>query len=183
MITIDLIICQNIGDLSTEIGGIQMKVKFIKRLSSFVLATTMMLGTAITASAEEATVIGQSLSESNVVDELACEPNEAGIMPMASTSVSGVIPAGSTVQFNIQLNSTGTHKYLCATSSSGGASGALILQLYNQEGKLVSGDWMMGTDETEVVSWWLFFPTPGTYTLKVIGHVTNKPVTFNAWFA
>lgn len=156
-----------------------MKGNFIKRLSSFILATAMMMGTAVTASAEETAVTGQS------IDESICDSNVASIASMSTrSSTLGTVPAGGTAEFRLYLPSyVGfTKQFHASTTCLGESSGAIMIQLYNESGKLVSDDWIMGTNEPNGVYWTLFLPSSGTYTIKVIGHATDKNVSFGAWW-
>ena len=48
------------------------------------------------------------------------------------------------------------------------------MYLYDPDGKLVSHDWGMGTNEA--AKWSVFLPKSGTWRLYVVGHATEEYV-------
>lgn len=158
-----------------------MKTKLSKRVWAFLLATMMLLGTAIQAmavSTDEATRVENS--EETVVASFTLDTNS--VMPRENQMIGGTIPSNESRTYYTNLDSyIGFTKNFCAVSHSDSTSGALYLYLY-KDGQLKSRDWIMGVNETNTVMWSMTLPSSGTWEVRVVASGTNAPVTFYGWW-
>lgn len=170
-------------------GGIAMKKRLFKRSLSFLLVAVMLFGTTISVLAKEnsndtdvaADVINITpdllntieLTDSNIdmeVIEVSIDVN-----PLSNNQVGAVVPANGTENIYPTLDSYfGLYKTFYVNATSEGTKAGLFLYLYDPNGKLVSDDWIMGTNGA--ATWDVFLPTSGQWRLYIVALATEKPV-------
>lgn len=171
-------------------GGITMKKGLFKRSISFMLAAVMLFASTTTVLAKENsndTVVETEdlsitldllntidLTDSNIdmeVIEVSIDVNS-----LSNTKVGAVVPANGTENIYPTLDSYfGLYKTFYVNATSEGTKAGLFLYLYDPNGKLVSDDWIMGTNGA--AKWDVFLPTSGQWRLYIVALATEKPVT------
>lgn len=150
-----------------------MKKKFLKRLFTLCMACVFMIGMSIPAFAATLPDEGEDIVAEYTIN---ASSTEIAVLNNSST-VSGTAPSNGVGYAYPHLDSyIGFSKVFHIVTSSSGTSGAVLLYLYNEKGKLVSNDWIMGVNDGW--SWKLTLPSSGTYTLKVCAQGTTAPVKF-----
>lgn len=178
----------DIGDLHVNNGGNQMKCKLIKRIGAFMLVCVMALGISVPAlAAQPANAMTIENSEENsspeatLVASYTFDTDDMAITPRTNNTVGGLLSASGSATLYPNLDSyIGLTKAFHATTSSDSSSGAVLLYLYNKNGKLVSSDWIIGVND--YAYWTLTLPSSGTYTLQVYVQGSTAPVYFYAWW-
>lgn len=179
-----------IGDSILTNGGIEMKNKFL----SLVLAVVLCFSMTVTAFAAEihlenatvvpmdtdSTIVLDTTLQSNAYSLVTMEENDSvntsDVVTRASTAV---VPSnGSIDMYPTLLSYTGfTRKFYVSTESES-TMGALLLYLYNPNGKLVSEDWIMSVNGA--YEWSLFLPSSGQWHLWVVAQGTTADVNIQA---
>lgn len=108
-------------------------------------------------------------------------PDELSSKASVGQVVSGTVGINSVINLYPYLEQGNIFgRTLCIRTSSSSTSGAVFLYLYSPNGDLVSDDWIMGvSDESNE---YMFLPSYGRYTLKVIAQGNNQPVNVDAWW-
>ncbi len=161
----------HIRDLFTKYGGNQMKLNMMKRIGAFLLASSMTLGTTISAFAAEPEEVA---TEETIIAEYTINTADYDNDP-----VGGTIASNSSATYYPRLSSyIGFTKQFYAGTSSSSSTGMVLLYLYNPSGKLISNDWILGVNDYG--SWNFTLPSSGTYTLRVSVQGTTAPVSIAA---
>lgn len=150
-----------------------MKEKVFKRIVTFLLVSTMIFSTTVSAFAAETNVPKDKV----VVAEYTLIADDSGNFSARQNNMVGsVINSNGTATYYPNLDSyIGVSKTFVASTSSSSTSGAVFLTL-SRNGKTVSNDWIMGVNDS--ASWSVTLPSSGTYTLRVVLSGTNNSVSF-----
>lgn len=157
-----------------------MKKRLFKRTISFLLVSIMLLASATTAFAEEQPKLGIETEElctalSTDMEVINISVGDMGIEPMSNQKVFATVPANGTNNLYPKLESyVGLSKTFFVNATSPSSKAGLFLYLYDPDGKLVSHDWVMGTNEA--ARWSVFLPKSGIWRLYVVGHATEEYV-------
>ena len=165
-----------------------MKCKLIKRIGALMLVCVMALGISVPAlAAEPAKAMAIERSELVATDETILvasytfNTDDLAATPRTNNVVGGLLSANASARMYPNLDSyIGFTKAFHATTESDSSSGAVLLYLYNKNGKLVSSDWIIGVND--YAYWTLTLPSSGTYTLEVHVQGSTAPVYFYAWW-
>ncbi len=156
-----------------------MKKRLFKRTISCLLASIMLLASATTAFAEEEQpkfdIETEGTALSTDMEVINISVDDMGIEPMSNKKVFATVPANGTNSLYPKLDSyVGLSKTFFVNATSPSSKAGLFLYLYDPDGKLVSHDWVMGTNEA--AKWSVFLPKSGTWRLYVVGHATEEYV-------
>lgn len=167
-----------------------MKHKFFKRISTFLLATIMIISTNAMAFAagehevcqpkEDLLMTIPASEDGTTIVEYDVNIKDLGITSLSTNAdeAGGNVPSNSTKSFTLHKSQSSALSYLVVNSVSKSTSGALFIYLYRPNGSQVSDDWIMGVNEA--VRWIVLSPQSGNWKLRVVASGTNAVVNVYA---
>ena len=162
-----------------------MKKRLFKRTISCLLASIMLFATATTSFAkEEQLECNNEAEDADIVidthvEVISVSVDGSSISTMGNKMEHDVIPANGTVDLYPKLESyVGLNKKFFVNTTSPSDKAGVFLYLYDPDGKLVSHDWVTGTNVA--ATWSVFLPKSGTWRLYAVGHATEEYVEISA---